>query len=159
MLNSRAADSRGRVRRGRLPIGMGDPVRLRRPVVLIVDDHADSLAMYAFGLQAMGFESLMAETAEAAFARACELHPDVVVADVALPGISGLDLARRLREDARTSEAGIIVLTGHAGASVKEQADDAGCDRFLLKPCPPDALAGEIRDVLVRRYHRATETQ
>jgi CheY-like chemotaxis protein len=40
------------------------------------------------------------------------------------------------------------VLTGHAAAAVRQQATDAGCDRFLLKPCMPDALAGEIRDLL-----------
>jgi two-component system, cell cycle response regulator DivK len=127
-------------------------VQSNSPVVLIVDDHEDSLAMYSFGLLAMGFQPLTAETAEDAFLRACQFHPDVVVADVTLPGSSGLDLTRRLREDARTRDAGIIVLTGHAGASVKQQADDAGCDRFVLKPCLPDALACEIRDVLTERH-------
>jgi two-component system, cell cycle response regulator DivK len=127
----------------------------RPPVILIVDDHEDSLAMYAFGLLAMGFQPITADTAEEALARACEFRPDVVVADVALPGISGLDLTRRLREDARTRDAGIIVLTGNVGPSVKQQADDAGCDRFLLKPCMPDALAGEIRDVIDHRHQDA----
>jgi two-component system cell cycle response regulator DivK len=120
---------------------------------LLVDDHQDSLAMYALGLLAMGFQAITAENAEDGFARACELHPDVVVADVTLPGISGLDLTRRLRSDTRTRDAGIIVLTGHALGSAKQQATDAGCDRFLLKPCLPDALAHEIRNVLVRRRH------
>jgi two-component system, cell cycle response regulator DivK len=126
------------------------------PVVLIVDDHEDSLAMYAFGLLALGFQPITADTGEEALARACEFRPDVVVADVALPGISGLDLTRRLRQDARTRDAGIIVLTGAACASVKQQADDAGCDRFLLKPCMPDALAGEIREVIHHRHPDAT---
>jgi two-component system, cell cycle response regulator DivK len=119
------------------------------PVVLIVDDHEDSLAMYAYSLLAMGFEALTAGSAEDAFARACECHPDVVVADVTLRGVSGLELARRLRDDARTKDARIIVLTGNTDAAVKRQADDAGCDRFMLKPCLPDVLALEIRDVLV----------
>src|SRR6187455_1124047 len=125
----------------------------RPPVVLIADHHQDSLAMYAFGLLAMGFQPVMAVTGEDAFARACETHPDVVVADVSLPGMSGLDLTRRLRDDARTRDTGIVVLTGHAEASVKQQADAAGCDRFLVKPCMPDALAFEVRDVLLNRRH------
>jgi two-component system cell cycle response regulator DivK len=107
--------------------------------------------MYALGLLAMGFQAITAENADDGFARACELHPDVVVADVTLPGVSGLDLTRRLRSDTRTKDAGIIVLTGHALGSAKQQATDAGCDRFLLKPCLPDALADEIRNVLVGR--------
>lgn len=122
------------------------------PIVLIVDDHEDSLAMYAFGLLAMGFQPITADTGEDALARASECRPDVVVADIALPGISGLDLARQLRRDARTKDAGIIVLTGQIGAAVRQQADAVGCDRFLLKPCMPDALAGEILAVFEHRH-------
>ena len=109
--------------------------------------------MYAFGLLAMGFQPLMAGTAEDAFARACQFHPDVVVADVTLRGHSGLDLTRWLRDDARTRDIRIIVLTAHAGTSMNRQAHDAGCDVFLAKPCLPDVLAGEIRHVLVERDH------
>jgi CheY-like chemotaxis protein len=122
------------------------------PVVLIVDDHEDSLAMYAYGLLAMGFQPITADTGEDALARANECCPDVVVADIVLPGISGLDLTRQLRGDERTRDAGIIVLTGQVGAAMKQQADAAGCDRFLLKPCMPDALAGEILDVIHDRH-------
>jgi CheY-like chemotaxis protein len=122
------------------------------PVVLIVDDHQDSVAMYAFGLLAMGFQPVTAGTAAEAFGRACTCHPDVVVADVTVSGGSGLDLTRQLRQDARTKDTAIIVLTGQGGASVKREAADAGCDRVLLKPCMPDALAVEIRDVLVTRH-------
>jgi two-component system, cell cycle response regulator DivK len=117
-------------------------------VVLLVDDHEESLAMYAFGLLAMGFQPVVADTGDAAFARACEVHPDVVVADVGLQGISGLDLAKRLRADSRTSDARIIVLTGQGASAMQQQADAASCDRFLVKPCMPDALADEIRDLL-----------
>ena len=121
------------------------------PVVLLVDDHEDSAAMYAIGLLAMGFQPVTSETAEEAFARACQIRPDVVVADVTLTGASGVDLVGRLRGDGRTRNAGIIVLTGHAVGSVRQEATDAGCDRFLLKPCLPDVLALEIREVLNQR--------
>jgi two-component system cell cycle response regulator DivK len=107
--------------------------------------------MYALGLLAMGFDPLTAETAEDAFARACTYHPDAVVADVTLAGGSGLDLTRRLRQDVRTKDTAIVVLTGHTGASVRRQADEAGCDRFVLKPCLPDMLALLIREVLDSR--------
>jgi DNA-binding response OmpR family regulator len=116
--------------------------------VLIVDDHEDSVQMYACALLAMGFDPVTAETADAAFARTCELKPDIVVADISLPGISGLELTRRLREDTRTKDTRIIVLTGHADASFERKACDAGCDRFLAKPCLPDTLALEVRNVL-----------
>jgi CheY-like chemotaxis protein len=96
----------------------------------------------------MGFEPITAVTADDAFARTCELKPDVIVADITLPGTSGLELTRRLRQDGRTKDTRIIVLTGHASASVERQAYDAGCDRFVVKPCLPDTLAFEIRNVL-----------
>ena len=128
------------------------------PVVLIVDDHEDSVATYAFAFLAMGFHPITAASGEDAFARACEFQPDAVVADVGLPGISGLDLVRRLRNDGRTQNTGIVVLTGYAGLSLREQADAAGCDRFIVKPCPPGALGIEVREVLIkRRRQRAAE--
>jgi CheY-like chemotaxis protein len=119
------------------------------PVVLIVDDQQDSLAMYAFVLLAMGFQPMMAVNAEDGFARACKWHPDVVVAH--MPGTSGLKLARRLREDTRTKDSGIIVVTGNVVGSATERAAAADCDRVILKPCLPDALALEIRDVILTR--------
>ena len=129
----------------------------RSPVVLIVDDHEDSLAMYAFGLLAMGFQPVTAANAEDAFARACDVRPDAIVADIRLPGASGLDLTRRLRDDDRTKDAGIIVLTGLSLISMGQNAREAGCDRFLIKPCLPDALAREIYGVLSSRQ-RALES-
>jgi two-component system, cell cycle response regulator DivK len=121
------------------------------PIVLIVDDHEDSAAMYAIGLLAMGFQPLVARTAEEAWVSVCELRPDVVVADITLPGISGLEFTRRLRQDVRTRDMAIVVLTGHSGDGVKHAAAEAGCDRFVVKPCLPDTLALEIRDLLLNR--------
>jgi len=121
--------------------------------VLIVDDDSDSCDMYSVALSVMGFQPNAVSTAEDAFARACDIHPDAIVADVSLAGASGLDLTRRLRADTRTKDVGIIVLSGHAAAAAEQQASDAGCDRYLVKPCLPDALALEIHDVLNSRRH------
>jgi CheY-like chemotaxis protein len=121
------------------------------PLVLIVDDHQDSCAMYAAGLGFMGFLPVTEQTAEDGFARACAIHPDVVVADVMLPGISGLELTRRLRDDERTRDAAIIVLTGRTFGADEQHANEVGCDRFLVKPCSPEDLAVEIRHALGAR--------
>jgi CheY-like chemotaxis protein len=109
--------------------------------------------MYLVALSVMGFEPFEAESADAAFTRACHLQPDAVVADVTLSGASGVDLTRRLRDDPRTKHAGILILTGHAVGPAQQLAVDAGCDRFLLKPCLPDALALAIHDVLTSRLN------
>jgi two-component system, cell cycle response regulator DivK len=128
----------------------GGPNHPVSPVVLLVDDHEDSAAMYAIGLLAMGLQPVTAATVEDGFERACRVQPDVVVADVGKAGTASLELTRRLRGDTRTRAARIIVLTGHAIGSMKDRARAAGCDRFLLKPCLPDVLAMEIYDVLKR---------
>jgi CheY-like chemotaxis protein len=105
----------------------------------------------------MGFQPTTAATGEEAFERACTLQPDAVVADMSLPGISGLDLTRRLRGDSRTKNTSIVLLTGHAADFVRQQADAAGCDGFILKPCLPDALAVELRHVLMNRLDRGAQ--
>jgi CheY-like chemotaxis protein len=124
---------------------------LDSPLVLIVDDHLDSCAMYAEALALMGFQPVTEQTGEDGFARACAIHPDVIVADVILPGISGLELTCWLRADQRTKDVAIIVLTGRTFAADEQHAIEAGCDRFLLKPCLPDDLALEIRHLLSAR--------
>lgn len=118
------------------------------PIVLLIDDHEDSAAMYAIGLLAMGFQPVTAATAEDGFDWACRLQPDVIVAAMSPADTSGVDLTRRLRGDARTRGARIIVLSGDTFGGAQDQAEAAGCDRFLVKPCLPDVLALEIRDVL-----------
>jgi two-component system alkaline phosphatase synthesis response regulator PhoP len=130
-------------------------VDAKSPVVLIVDDHEDSLAMYAFGLLAMGFLPVLASSGEDAFTRACEIRPDVIVATVRLAGLSGIDLIRQLRGDARTRESGIVMLAGPAESAMQRQAHAAGCDRVLPKRCMPDALAFALRDVIVARRRRS----
>jgi CheY-like chemotaxis protein len=121
------------------------------PVVLIVEDDADSREMYSVALFAMGFRPVAAANADEAFASACEHQPEAIVADVSLPGASGVDLTRWLRADTRTRDARILVLSGHAYGGVEQAATDAGCDRFLLKPCLPDTLAHEIEGLLDSR--------
>lgn len=123
----------------------------RSPVVLIVDDHEDTAAMYAILLLATGFQPVSAATAATGFECACVVRPDIIVTDISLGDASGLDLTRRLRGDTRTRNAGIIVLTSHSFGSVRQEATEAGCDRFLLKPCLPDVLAMEIANVLSER--------
>jgi two-component system, cell cycle response regulator DivK len=118
------------------------------PSILIVDDHADCSAMYQQALSMMGYRAVTASNAVDALARACDAKVDAIVADVILPGMSGVELARRLRGDGRTKDAAIILLTGSTSTSIRKEADDAGCDRFLLKPCLPETLATIIQDVL-----------
>jgi CheY-like chemotaxis protein len=114
--------------------------------VLIVDDDRDTREMYGESLRLMGFDVMTASSAEEALRLAAQLAPAVLVTDLRLRGqMDGFELARRLREDVRTRPTRIIMLTGAAFGAERELAEASGCDRFLLKPCLPDALASEIR--------------
>ena len=114
--------------------------------VLIVDDDRDTREMYGESLRAMGLDVMTASSAEEALRLAAQLAPAVLVTDLRLRGkMDGCELARRLRKDARTRATRIIMLTGAAFGSERDLAEASGCDRFLLKPCLPDALASEIR--------------
>ena len=114
-------------------------------LVLLVEDHPDTLEVYARALSLAGCETVTARSADEAFARACDLHPDVVVTDVVLPEGSGLELIRWLRQRDDLSDVPIVVVSGRVFPWDEEQARSAGCDVFLPKPCLPDDLVRELR--------------
>jgi DNA-binding response OmpR family regulator len=126
---------------------------LRPPVVLIVADDAELMAMYVFGLLAIGFQPVTASTVDEAFMRARQVRPDAVVADIMRSLGSAVELTRRLRADALTTHAAILILTDQPAIS-RQSAFGAGCDRIVLKPCYPDALALVIQEALAARNPR-----
>jgi len=123
---------------------------LRPPVVLIVADDAELMAMYVFGLLAIGFQPVTASTVDEALIRAKHVRPDVVVADMMRSVSSAVDLTRRLRANSSTMDAAILILTDQP-ATTRQSAFGAGCDRIVLKPCYPDALALAIQETLAAR--------
>jgi DNA-binding response OmpR family regulator len=126
---------------------------LRPPVVLIVADDAELMAMYVFGLLAIGFQPVTASTVDEALMRAKHVRPEVVVADMMRSVSSAVDLTRRLRANSLTMDAAILILTDQP-ATTRQSAFGAGCDRIVLKPCYPDALALVIQETLAdRRTH------
>jgi len=125
---------------------------LRPPVVLIVADDAELMAMYVFGLLAIGFQPVTASTVEEALMRAKQVRPEVVVADIMRSVSSAVDLTRLLRANPSTMDAAILILTDQP--ATQQSAFVAGCDRIVLKPCYPDALALVIQEALAdRRTH------
>jgi two-component system cell cycle response regulator DivK len=116
--------------------------------VLIVDDDRDTRQMYGESLQALGFDVKTAASGVEAIRLAVEQQPAVVVTDLRLKGeIDGLEVTRRLRDDGRTKDVRVIVLTGAELDGERERARASGADRFLVKPCLPETLAAEIRRV------------
>lgn len=120
-----------------------------RPVVLLVEDHLDTREMYAWSLEASGFDVRTAEDAEGAFELATDIRPRVVVTDFWLRGgPSGADLCNRLKLDARTATIPTLMVTGSAQRQTAEVALASGCAVVRLKPYLPDALERDVRSLI-----------
>jgi DNA-binding response OmpR family regulator len=111
--------------------------------VLLVDDDADSRAMYAIALAACHFEVLEAGDGEAALSVASEFLPDVIVTDLSGPRLDGFQLLEWLRAAPRTSNIRTIVLTGWTHESTRARAVALKAE-FLLKPCLPERLVFHV---------------
>jgi CheY-like chemotaxis protein len=116
--------------------------------ILLVDRGADEREMYAEYLCSQGYSTLQAQNVADALRMATEEVPEVVVTEMLLDGgRAGTELVACLREDARTRDVPVIVLTGRVFDDDRATAVNAGCDVFLGKPCLPDELARQIEYV------------
>ena len=115
-----------------------------RPRVLIVDDHAESREGCAVMLAQAGFDVVTAINGLDGLVKALAVRPDVIVMDLAMPHLDGLDCTRQLASSSSTRDVPVIVLTGHATPEAKALALAAGCRSFLVKPFTPTLLIEEV---------------
>src|SRR5580692_5241496 len=99
--------------------------------VMIVEDHPVNLKLAKDLLEIDGFEVYPCADAESALESLKQAHPDLILMDVALPGMDGLELTRILKADRRTKGIKIIALTAFAMASDKDRVMEAGCDGYI----------------------------
>ena len=116
--------------------------------VLVVDDFEDNRAMYAEFLRYSGFDVTEASDGAEAIEKATALRPDVVIMDLSLPIVDGWEATRRLKAEPKTRDIPIVALTGHALEGHSQGAREAGCNRFLAKPCLPETLLETLRELL-----------
>jgi CheY-like chemotaxis protein len=113
--------------------------------ILVVDDSAVNRKLLAAVLRAGGYQVLLAETAEQALIILATALPDLVLVDVQLPGMSGLDFTRCLREDSRTRSLAVVILTAEVSPQSEQEALDAGANGFLGKPIDTRTLSSRLR--------------
>ena len=118
--------------------------------ILIVDDEPAIRDMVAFALRKAEYEPLHAGDAREASAAIVEQVPDLILLDWMLPGISGLELARRLRKDGLTREVPIIMLTARGEENDRVNGLDAGVDDYEVKPFSARELLARIKAVMRR---------
>lgn len=118
-------------------------------LVLLVEDDRDGRELFALGFEDAGFRVEQAHNGLQALDKAFHVRPDVIVTDLAIPGIDGFQLCKRLREDPRTRHIPIVGITGYASfAAEPDRATRAGCDAVYVKPCQPETVIAEINRLL-----------
>jgi len=136
----------------RLPLLAAQPAEASRPTartvtrarlprrVLVVDDNVDAARALRLLLEQMGHDVHVAHDGLAALEAARGNHPEVVLLDISMPGVDGLGVVRRLRQDPRFREVGFVAVTGHGSEADRRRSREAGFDEHLVKPVALESL-------------------
>ncbi|HXB96812.1 MAG TPA: response regulator [bacterium] len=118
------------------------------PRILVIDDSAANLKLLRVLLLTEGFRVSTATNAAEALAQVAAELPDLVLTDVQLPDLNGLELARRLKADPRSAAIPVVAVTAYAMSGDKGRALSAGCDAYVSKPIDTRALPSLLRSLL-----------
>jgi DNA-binding response OmpR family regulator len=122
-----------------------------KPLVLVAEDAEDILALVVFDLEDEGYEVLTARNGTDAIALALARRPDLILLDVAMPGLDGYEVTRRLRADESTHGTPVVLLTARAQVKDVIAGFEAGANDYVTKPFRPDELRTRLHAALGRR--------
>lgn len=123
---------------------------MSREKILIVEDEKDIVKMLEYNLKKEGFKILSARDGESAVNLSGKEHPDLVLLDLMLPGIDGIEVCKRLKSERKTASIPIIMLTAKSQESDKIVGLELGADDYVTKPFSPRELIARIKAVLRR---------
>jgi two-component system cell cycle response regulator DivK len=132
------------------PAPSSETVR-RGPTVLIVDDFADGLELYSRYLAFKGFQVLAASSGSEGLELARRHHPDLILLDIRMARMSGIDVVRMLRTDPAFTTTPVVALTSQALETEHRAARAAGFDEVISKPCLPDDLVVAVERLIATR--------
>jgi len=112
--------------------------------VLVVEDNEKNMYLICFIIGKMGHQTIQAGTGEEGIELAMSERPDLIMMDIQLPGIDGLETTRRMRQSDHISHIPIIAITSYAMAGDRERLIEAGCTGYIEKPINPETIMGEI---------------
>ena len=112
--------------------------------ILVVDDNEANLKLVRYVLLREGYDVRAATSAEDALAVLATFHPRLILMDVQMPGMDGLELTRRLKADPATREIAVVALTAYAMKKDEERALEAGCSGYLAKPIDTRTLGATV---------------
>ena len=122
-----------------------------QPLVLVADDEPRITKLVSIALGEEGFRVVTAGSGEEALAKAEEVRPDIVLLDIVMPDLDGIEVMRQLRERRPVA---VILLTAKGSTADKAKGLDLGADDYIAKPFHPDELAARVRAVLRRSSGR-----
>jgi two-component system cell cycle response regulator len=126
--------------------------------ILVVDDNPTNLKLVSDVLEFEGYDILKAVDAEEAQVVLAATLPDLILMDIALPGMDGLTLTRKLKAEERTRGIRIVALTAFAMKGDDQKAFDAGCDGYITKPIETRKLPDQVAGFLVRECRSVLST-
>ena len=125
--------------------------------ILVVEDEPAIQELLVFNVMQCGFRAIRAHDAASAQEHINQALPDLILLDWMMPGVTGVELARRLRADQRTRNIPIIMLTARSDERDKVLGLESGADDYITKPFSPRELMARIRAVLRRRVPQMSE--
>ncbi len=125
--------------------------------VLVVDDEENILELVKYNMVREGYKTTCVGTGEEAISKAKSEVPDLVILDLMLPGVDGLEVCRILKHDARTSQIPIIMLTAKSEEADVVAGLELGADDYVTKPFSPRVLLARVKAVLRRREAAAIQ--
>ena len=128
----------------------------REQRVLVVDDDREIRGLVAGTLRRDGYTVVEAGDGQEALDVAVRLLPDLVLLDMTLPGMDGVEVARQLKATPVLATIPVVALSALTQETVQQRALAAGCARYLTKPCPPAALRDVVAQTLARSVSRCT---
>ncbi|MHB0956888.1 MAG: response regulator [Pirellulaceae bacterium] len=129
------------------PVGSASPQDEPHSLrILVVDDQAITAEMLSILLQTCGHEVQVAHNGPDALRLAVDLQPHMVLLDIGLPGMTGYEVARQIRQDSRINEAYLVAITGYVREEDRQRSKEAGFDVHLVKPVEFDDLKKVLAD-------------
>ena len=116
--------------------------------ILLVEDHPANIEMLRMGLEFLGYAVTVAENGKEAIEMAASNLPDLIVMDILLPKVSGLEAASKIRSNPKTKSIPILAATALAMPGDREKCLEGGCDAYIAKPFTPKQLAAAIEKLL-----------
>jgi len=116
--------------------------------ILIIDDEPDMLEILKFRLEKNGYKITTASSGEEGLKKAEKVNPDLILLDILLPGMSGLEVVKRMKKNRATKNIPIIMVTALISRDVKTEGLNNGAEYLISKPFDPAELLAEIKNVI-----------